>query len=162
MESNTITNLNYTGTAGFAGQGIIISSAVANANIRVANNMIAGISGDGWAFSTNPTDNPIGIGLSGTQGGIGIYFNSINLTGNTLNQANAMSMGIFLGTGSTAAIVDNIIVNNLGLLGSTGYGSAGIYAATANTQFSSICCNVIADHRACTIGDDMTACTSGG
>ncbi|HEY0751036.1 MAG TPA: immunoglobulin domain-containing protein, partial [Chitinophagaceae bacterium] len=104
----------------------------------VSNNMIANLSGDGWNYTTIPTDNPIGIAVVGTQTGINIYHNSINLYGNTLNQTSAMSMGIYLATGSVATIKNNIIVNNLGLSSTTGYGAAGIYAATANSQLPGI------------------------
>ncbi len=137
---NTITNLNYTGTGGYGGQGIYISSSVVAANIKVANNMIANLTGDGWNYTSVPTDNPIGIVLTttGTQSGISLFFNSINLTGNTLNQASAMSMGIYMSAGSTADIRNNIIVNKLGLLSATGYGSAGVYAVTSNAQFTDI------------------------
>lgn len=47
-------------------------------------------------------------------------------------------MGVFLGAGSVANLRDNIIVNNLGLLSATGYGSTGVYAVTDNTQFTAI------------------------
>ena len=133
---NKVTNLNYTGIGGYGGNGIYISTGVTLAAIKVYNNMIANLSGDGWNYTTLPTDNPIGIVLTSSQTGIEVYFNSINLYGNTLNQSSALSMGIFLNTGSVANIRDNIINNNLGLLGATGLGSCAIYAATNNAQFA--------------------------
>jgi hypothetical protein len=135
---NKISNLGYSGTGGFGGHGIFVSTNTTGSNTLVANNFIAGMFGDGWDYTSIPTDNPIGIALSGTQTGVNVYNNSINLTGNTLNQTSAMSMGVYLGTGSTGDIRNNIIVNNLGLLAATGYGSVGVYAATANTQFTAI------------------------
>lgn len=138
VEKNRIFNLNYSGTSGYGGHGMYISTGVTNANVTVSNNMIANMSGDGWNYTSVPTDNPIGIVLSGTQTGINVYFNSINLSGNTLNQTNAMSMGIYLANGSIATIKNNIIVNNLGLASTTGYGASGIYAATSNTQLPGI------------------------
>lgn len=136
VSGNKITSLNYTGVNGYGGHGVFVSSGNATANITVVNNFIANLSGDGWSYTGVPTDNTIGIALTGTQGGVKLYNNSINLSGNTLNQTDAMSMGIFLGAGSNADIRNNIIVNNLGLLTTTGYGAAGVYAATANTQFT--------------------------
>ncbi len=135
---NKVFNLNYTGTGGYGGHGIYVSSVTASANDRVINNMIANLSGDGWDYTTVPLDNPIGIVLSGTQSGISVYNNSVYFSGNTLNQTLAMSMGVYLGAGSVANIRDNIIVNNLGLLAATGYGSTGVYAVTDNTQFTAI------------------------
>ena len=135
---NHIFNLGHSGTGGYGGHGIYVSSGLTGANIQLANNMIANMFGDGWNYTSVPTDNPIGVVLTGTQDGISVYYNSINLSGNTLNQTSAMSMGIYLGAGSVANIRDNIIVNNLGLLGATGYGSCGIYAVTSNGQFTAI------------------------
>lgn len=139
VEKNTISGLNYTGTGGYGGHGMYISTGVANANITIANNMLSNISGDGWDYTgSSVLDNPIGLVVTGTQGNIKLYHNSINLYGNTLNQTNALSMGIYLGAGSSADIRDNVIVNNLGLLASTGYGSTAIFAATSSSQFTSI------------------------
>jgi hypothetical protein len=136
---NKISNLHYTGTGGYGAHGIYISTGNASANILAANNMISNLSGDGFSYTGSfVLDNPIGIVLTSTQSGINLYNNSINLTGNTLNQTNAMSMGIYLGSGSVANIRDNIIVNNLGRSGATGYGAVGIYAVTGNTQFTAI------------------------
>ena len=71
---------------------------------------------------------------SGTQTGIKVYYNSIYLYGNTLNRAAAISTGITLGTGTTADIKDNVIVNNLGALTTLGLASIGIYVQSAATQ----------------------------
>ena len=138
--NNTISNLNYTGGLGYGGQGIYISSATANAGIRLAHNMIANMTGDGYDYTSASygIDNPAGIVLTGTQSGIEIFFNSINLYGNTLNSANAISAGIRLLAGSVADIRNNIIVNNLGRSGALGYGAIGILAATSNTQFTNL------------------------
>jgi hypothetical protein len=136
--NNKLLGLNYTGTGGYGCHGIYVSTAKASANVMVFNNSIAGLTGDGWDHqSPFLLDNPVAIALIGTQSGINVYFNSINLSGNTLNQVAAMSMGIYLGAGSIADIRDNIIVNNLGLTGTrTVFGSVGVYAVTANTQFT--------------------------
>lgn len=138
FEKNKVHDLVYTGTGGYGGHGSYISSGVTGCNNTVANNMYANLSGDGWSYTSIPTDNPIGIVVTGTQTGVKIYYNSINMYGNTLNQTSAMSMGIYLGAGSVADIRNNSIVNNQGLLAAIGYGTSGIYAVTDNTQFSTI------------------------
>lgn len=137
---NSITNIGYTGTGGYGAHGISVATGVTNANISLVNNMISNIFGDGYNYLSTSfsTDNPIGILLTTTQTGINIYNNSIYMSGNTLNQSSALSMGIMMNTGSVADIRNNIIVNNLGLSSATGYGSAGIYAVTANSQFTDI------------------------
>ncbi len=135
-EKNKIDNIGYSGSFGYGGMGIAVSSATTAANNVVRNNFISHMFGDGDSYVTfGGTYSPIGIYIYSTQTGIDVYFNSVNLYGNTLNyDANSASFGIFLGTGSTADIQDNIIVNNLGLLGATGYGSIGVYLQTAVAQ----------------------------
>ncbi len=144
--NNKVLNLNYTGGSGYGAHGIRISSAVTGANITVANNMIANITGDGFDYTNAGAglDNPTGILLTSTQTGIKIYHNSINLgtTGftNTLNRTKAISACIRLYTGSNAEIKNNILVNKLGRAGSgtTGYGSIAILVSTNSTQLTSI------------------------
>ena len=139
MEKNEIYNIGYSGTGGYTGIGIRIASETTGANNVIRNNVIYGIYGDGWDITSIYYDyNPYAILLSGTQTGMDILNNSIYLNGSTLNQTGAISIGIGLGTGSTAEIKNNIVVNNLGLSGSTGIGSAGIFAQASNSQFESI------------------------
>ncbi|MEZ4822369.1 MAG: hypothetical protein R2942_08075 [Ignavibacteria bacterium] len=90
-----------------------------------------------WSYTSIPTDNPITESTFGTaQSGIKVYYNSINMYGNTLNKTSAMSMGVYLASGSTADLRDNSIVNSLGLLAALGYGTVGVYAVTDNAQFT--------------------------
>lgn len=139
IEKNEIYNIGYSGTGGYTGMGIRIVSATTGSGNVVRNNVIYGINGNGWDIASIYYDyNPYAILLSGTQSGIDILNNSIYLSGNTIKQTDALSVGIGLGTGSTAEIRNNIIVNNLGLSASTGIGSVGIFAQSANTQFEAI------------------------
>jgi hypothetical protein len=138
IEKNKIYNLGYTGSNGYCAQGIAVSTGVSPANIIIKNNVFYNIYGVGYDYVGNLGNNPMGIYLYGPQTGIQIYNNSINLYGNTLNLGLAMSIGICLGSGTTADIRNNNIVNNLGLSGSTGYGSCAIYAQSDNTQFTDI------------------------
>ncbi|MER3465637.1 MAG: hypothetical protein C4329_15710, partial [Chitinophagaceae bacterium] len=73
---------------------------------------------------------------STNQTGVALYYNTIYLFGNTLNETNAISAGIYL-DGGTATIVDNIIVNNLGRFNTLGYGTVGIFAFDV-TQFATL------------------------
>lgn len=140
VDKNNINNIKYSGTSGYGAHGIKVSTATSNANVTVKNNLIYNISGDGWDITSSSyyADNPFGILLIGTQSNIKIYNNSINLYGNTLNQTNAMSVGIVLGTGTECDIRNNSIVNNLGLLSSTGLGSAAVFAQSSASQFTNI------------------------
>ena len=140
IEKNIIHDITYTGSAGYGGKGISVSTGNAAANISVRNNMIYAVSGDGDNFSTfGPIYCPIGIYAYGSgQGGVNIYYNSIYLSGATINKSGAYSIGICLGSTTAATIKDNIIYNQLGRLSLTGVGAVGIAAETSNTQFTSL------------------------
>ena len=130
VNANLVHDLAYTGTGGWGPHGIAASPGVASANITISNNMIFNITGDGFS---NFSDNPMGIYLysSVTQGGIGIYDNSIYLYGNTINKSGAYSVGIGLDTNCSADVTGNNVVNNLGRLSTTGVGAVAIRLATA-------------------------------
>jgi len=134
IEKNEIHDLTYTGTAGYAGIGIRLTSSGASANLEVSNNLIYQIDGDGDDISSFPLYNPTGILLTGTQSGIDIYNNSIYLDGNIVNRTNAISSCIYIAANSSADIRNNNLVNNLGLLASTGRGSYGIVTSTNASQ----------------------------
>jgi hypothetical protein len=141
--NNNVDNLGYSGTSGYGAQGIYVSTANLDAGINVFNNLISNLTGDGDDYTNSSyysiLYNPIGIFLITEQSGISVYNNSISLSGNTLNyDVNAMSIGICVAEGTTADIRNNIIVNNLGLAGATGYGACGIYAETTAGQFTDI------------------------
>ncbi len=142
VEKNEIYNIGYSGSSGYAGNGIFISSNHLNADILVKNNVIYNIYGDGWNYTsvTDYLDNPAAITLysSTPQSGIDLYNNSINMFGNTLTHKQALSSGIFLSTGSTASIRNNSIRNSLGNLSDSAYGSCCIFAQNSATQFADI------------------------
>ena len=140
VDKNLVFNIGYSGTSGYGGKGIVDASGISGSNNQISNNVISGITGDGDSYSTyGASYNPTGIWLVGDGSGTGIYNNTIYLTGNTLNySASSLSIGIGLDGNSAASIKNNLIVNNLGRLGSTGIGATAIAAKTGATQFSSI------------------------
>ncbi len=136
LTRNVVNSLKYLGTAGYGGHGFTVSTGTTAANITIVNNVIYDITGDGWNYASILGDNNHGMFIFTAQTGINVYYNSIHLYGNTLNRTDALSTGICLGTGTVADLRDNNIVNNLGLLGATGFGSAGIFLQTAASQLS--------------------------
>lgn len=140
VENNSIHDIKYTGVSGYGGKGISISTGLAAANVTVKNNMIYGITGDGRSYNSfGAAYCPVGIYASGTgQGGINIYYNSIYLSGATINFSDAYSIGIALDDNTTAAINDNIVYNQLGLLAGIGTGAVGITAQTSSSQFTAL------------------------
>ena len=136
VEKNEIHSLNYTGTVGYGCYGIAVTSVLSNCNNVIRTNVIYDISGDGYDYTSQSYkyDNPIGIMCLSNQSGVKIYYNSINLYGNTLSKTNAISAGIVLFTGSSAEIKNNCIVNNLGLASTNGFGAIGVYVETSSNQ----------------------------
>jgi hypothetical protein len=141
IERNNIHDIRYTGINGYGARGITISSGLAAANITVRNNMIFGITGDGDDYTANGAFYcPVGIYAFGTgQGGLNIYYNSIYLSGSTLNfAADVYSIGIALDDNTTATLRDNIVYNQLGLLAGVGVGAVAVAAQTSAGQFISL------------------------
>jgi hypothetical protein len=138
VNANRVHDIRYTGTAGYGGKGIGVSTGAASAGITVSNNMIFNITGDGDSYGTfGATYDPVGIYAFGTQNGIGIYDNSIFLYGNTINySATAYSIGIGLDDAAYASVSGNNVVNNLGRLGATGAGAVAIALETSAAQLT--------------------------
>jgi len=155
VAGNTIHDIRYTGSAGWGGIGIAVVTDESGSNNMILNNMIYDVNGkgrdvsDGNIIYTNGCC-PAGIyagpriGGSGSQSGVSIYYNTIYLTGNTLNTSGAYSFGIALAAGSSAAVMNNIVVNNLGVAGS-GVGPAAVYASgsgqLASSDYNNFYCN---------------------
>lgn len=141
VEKNVIHDIIYTGTAGYGGKGVSVSTAAAASNISIQNNMIYNMAGDGDSYTTfgalyDPTG--IVVYIAGTAG-VNIYYNSIYLYGNTLNfSALSYSIGIALDDGATATVVNNSIQNNCGLLGATGVGAVAIALETSASQLTAV------------------------
>ncbi len=141
VEKNLIHDINYTGTSGYGAYGVAISTGLAAANVTVRNNMIRNISGDADSYASfGGTYSPVGIYVFGAgQAGVNLYYNTIYLSGNTLNfSSGAYSFGILLDNTAAANIKNNIINNNLGRLGTTGVGAVGVGAFTSASQFTSL------------------------
>ncbi len=144
VERNKIHDLYFTGTQGYAAKGILITTSLSGCNNTVMNNMIYNITGDGDDYAGYGAYYcPTGI-LAGPasaedfQSGVNIYFNTIYLSGNTLNKAGTYSIGIALDERTEASVKNNIIVNNLGRLGSTGVGAVAVAAQTNASQFTEL------------------------
>lgn len=142
VERNKIYNIGYSGSNGQGGHGIYVSSNHLNADVTLKNNLIYSIYGDGWNHNDAAyfLDNPAGIMLysSTPQSGISIFNNSINLYGNTLNKVSSLSSGIFLTSGTIADIRNNSIVNNLGVISDSAFGSCAVFAQSDASQFLNI------------------------
>ena len=108
-----ITGMIYTGTGGYGGKGIAINTGSLSSNLTIANNVISNLTGDGW--NTFTTDAIVGIRVTGTTGGIKLYYNSVNLFGNADRSATAtLSSALYLiGTTGGLDIRNNVFSNSL-------------------------------------------------
>ena len=110
--SNMIHNLFYTGTTGYGGKGIDISTGVSPSNVIVANNVIRDLKGDGYTSLTS--DAIVGIRILGTSGGFKIYYNSINLSGNTDRSSANLSSALYIAsTASAVELKNNVLCNSI-------------------------------------------------
>ena len=137
--NNFITNMIYTGTGGYGGKGIDVNTSNLSSNIKIYNNTISRIGGDGWSFFT--TDANVGIRILGVTGGVNIYFNSINLFGNWDRSTTAtVSAAIFVqNTAYNIDIRNNILSNSI--VNNTNAG-ARAYAIATDAFSGSIFSNI--------------------
>ena len=145
VERNRVHDLKNIGLSS-GSNGIVVSSSLANSNNIIKNNFIYAIGGTG---SNTINLNPLGIFIFGNQSGIGIYNNSIYLSGALLSSASAIpsfSCGILLSTLSFADVKNNIVYNSLGNNGITSSsntnGAIGVSAFSSLNQFTSLSNNV--------------------
>jgi len=137
IEANIITGLKYTGTQGYGGKGIDISLSNLNSNVLIANNSVSDILGDGWSdFTTNSI---VGIRIMGFSGGVHIYNNSVNLTGNANRSTVAKSTAIYFGSNNANLDVRNNIFSNSIKNNTTSSSIAyAIYSDVANSAYNFI------------------------
>ncbi|MBI5216970.1 MAG: proprotein convertase P-domain-containing protein [Ignavibacteriae bacterium] len=135
---NDIHSLKYTGTSGYGGKGIDINTASSSSNVTIANNMIYDLLGDGWNVLSS--DAVVGIRVLGTTGGVNIYHNSVNLTGNTDRAGTAnksAALFVFSGT-SNLDIRNNLLANSIVNSLNTGSRAYAIADSGSNAVFGTI------------------------
>ncbi len=136
--------LNVTGsTGGYSGHGIDVNAVGTTANLTLSNNFVAGIGGTGWTTFTSTTNSGItGIRIyNGTQGGVNLYHNSVNLTGTaSYSSTSLVSAALYVGSATTALNVqDNIFVNSINSsANASGPKAYALYSAAANTAFTTL------------------------
>lgn len=143
--ANRIQSVVTSNTAGWGSRGITIGTGSTASNITLANNVVSGVNGSNW---TDFFDSSVGImiGVIGSNltivtGGVNLYFNSVNMSGNyfgTSTTANKLTASLYVGSGVSALdLRNNIFANSLNNTTATAKNYA-IYSAAANTAFSTI------------------------
>lgn len=109
--NNLITGIIYTGVNGYGGKGLDINTGNPSSNLLVFNNVISNITGDGYDYF--PSDAIVGIRILGSTGGVRLYYNSVNLSGNVLgNYSYNQSAAMYVGFQSTNLDIRNNIFRN--------------------------------------------------
>lgn len=139
IDNNLIRRIRYTGSSGYEAIGIEVGTGLSNANLRVSNNVITGLSNDGWG-SVADGINGIRLGYSiSTNGSVSLIHNTIFLTDTmTLSTASTpYAVGIYVGSSCTGVDMRNNIVYNATLFAGTGaYKVYGIYSDATATAFT--------------------------
>ena len=139
VDRNKILNVTATNSGGYGGRGIDVNTGSATSNLRISNNFVAGINGSGW--SSFALDAIIGIRLTGTTGGVSLYYNSVNLSGNySVSSASTyQSAALFVASTVTALDVrNNIFSNSLVNTSGTASKAYAFYSAAAKTAYTTI------------------------
>ena len=111
VNANNVHDITYTGTGGYGGHGIQVSSGLAASNILVTNNFVSALSGDG--YTSLSISSPVGIYLSAVAtGGVRIQYNSVSLTGTSTRSSSIITAALGVELGPTGLTVqDNIFYN---------------------------------------------------
>ena len=138
VSRNNINNITYTGTGGYGGRGLYVSTGSATSNLNINNNVFAVFCGDGYTSFSNSS--PVGMYFDGTTGGLNIYYNSVYMSGNVTYSSATLTAGILFFTSTITSIDlrDNVFQNSMNNPNNTSAKNYAIYSATANTNFTTI------------------------
>ena len=135
-DRNRVLNLTEINTGGNGVKGIEVQTGLANANVRISNNFVQVTAGSGYSGTTFSN---LGIRLSGTQSGINIYYNSVNMTGTDVYNAVSVSAGLAVVSGSTGLDVrNNIFRNSIVNSGNSGAKAYALYSTAPASAFTNI------------------------
>lgn len=135
IDRNKISAISNTNTTGYGANGILISSTSTAANVLVANNIVSGISGYGYATAGGLNDNGNGIVIS-AGAGYKIYHNTVVMNVNQIVAGRPAAFNVTSGVTAANAIDvrNNIFVNTQTQTGDR----YAIYSGAASTVFSNI------------------------
>ncbi len=139
ITGNRISNIEQANTAGYPAYGLYLGSSSAASGVTVANNMIADIvsySDTSTAFSFQP----VGIMITGTNGGWNLYYNSVNLFGSHPGLTGVtMQTALFVGATVTAVdLRNNVFSNSYDNSSSSTDKSYAVYSAAPAGSFTNI------------------------
>lgn len=135
IDKNKINTIKNTNTGGYGSQGMYLATTSTAANTLIANNIISGISSNGYAASGGVNDNGNGIVMV-SGAGYKVYYNTVAMNVNQTVAGRPSAFNVTTGVTAAGAIDlrNNIFVNSQTQAGDR----YTIYSSAANTVFSNI------------------------
>ncbi len=138
VNKNNINNITYTGTSGYGGRGMYINTASATSDLKIVNNFVSVVGGDGYTGFSNSS--PVGLYFDGTMAGLKIYYNSVYMSGNLTYDAATLTTAIYFASTTVTGIDlrNNIFKNDMNNTVNTGAKNYAIYSTAPATSFTEI------------------------
>ncbi|HCV43607.1 MAG TPA: hypothetical protein DGH68_08995, partial [Bacteroidetes bacterium] len=138
VERNKVSSIYNTNTGGYGARAILINTGLAASSITVKNNFVWDVKA---TSDVSTTYWGIGIGVEGATGGVGIYYNNVNLYGSLAGYTTATvhtAFGVLTSTAGPLDVRDNIFVNSFDNTTQTTDKSYAINSQAPNTAFTNI------------------------
>ncbi|MCW1960650.1 T9SS type A sorting domain-containing protein [Chryseobacterium viscerum] len=135
ITNNKITGIKNTNISGYGAQGIYLATTNLTSNTLVANNIVSGVAGYGYATTGGVNDNGNGI-IIAAGGGYKVYYNTVVMDVSQTVAGRPSALNITSGvTGAGGIDVRNNLFVNTQTQAGDRY---AIYAGAASTVFSTI------------------------
>ena len=135
VDRNRLLGLTEVNTAGNGVKGLEVQVGIANANVRISNNFVQVTAASGYSGTFSNT----GIRLNGTQSGIRLYHNSVNMTGTDVFNIASISAALNVASGSTGLdIRNNIFRNSIVNSGNAGAKAYAFYSTAPASAFTTL------------------------
>lgn len=135
ITNNKITGIKNTNTSGYGAQGIYLATTSLTSNTLVANNIVSGVAGYGYATTGGVNDNGNGIIVT-AGGGYKLYYNTVVMDVSQTVAGRPSALNITSGvTGAGGIDVRNNLFVNTQTQAGERY---AIYAGAASSVFSTI------------------------
>lgn len=135
ITNNKITGIKNTNVSGYGAQGIYLATTNLTSNTLVANNIVSGVAGYGYATTGGVNDNGNGM-IIAAGGGYKVYYNTVVMDVSQTVAGRPSALNITSGvTGAGGIDVRNNLFVNTQTQAGDRY---AIYAGAASTVFSTI------------------------
>jgi len=135
ITNNKISGIKNTNTFGYGAQGIYLATTSPTSNTLVANNIVSGVAGYGYATTGGVNDNGNGVVIT-AGGGYKLYYNTVVMDVSQTVAGRPSALNITSGvTGAGGIDVRNNLFVNTQTQAGDRY---AIYAGAASTVFSTI------------------------